>query len=419
MNHSKIEIKKLNTIIENLNKDLYNLRKELQEREDTIQEKEKRIFDLKKKNQELEKFKYVLDYKINELKKQIEPRENDIKIYKEQIQDMEAELQRFHKQNDQLEINITELKQKYKSVENELKLERQSTRDVESIVRRLKTDLFNVVGLIQEPKQLKAGILALYKKHIHEDMNIQLPTTVDATADADIQKEFFRQREHLERSVAGLRKKLARDSEMHRSDYVRIMQENVTLIQEIDNLRTELKLSRNHINDLEALLGLNRKDGDKTKQLLIQLNKSQSNSTILELNYEQTQRILKAQQLFINTLQMKLDQSIQCYNNNNNNNTNDLLKELQSAAYSTKTKSPLSSSSSPPQPLLPPPPPPPLPPPPPPQPAITTMMTTTVTTETIQSRPYSGSMILPPINHNNNNNKSITEITDQKTYKSA
>lgn len=83
---------------------------------------------------------------------------------------MEAELQRFHKQNDQLEINITELKQKYKSVENELKLERQSTRDVESIVRRLKTDLFNVVGLIQEPKQLKAGILALYKKHIHEDM---------------------------------------------------------------------------------------------------------------------------------------------------------------------------------------------------------------------------------------------------------
>ncbi|VDP24511.1 unnamed protein product [Schistosoma mattheei] len=396
-----IEIKKLNNIIDNLNKDLYNLRKELQERDDTIQDK------------------------------------------------MEAELQRFHKQNDQLEINITELKQKYKSVENELKLERQSTRDVESIVRRLKTDLFNVVGLIQEPKQLKAGILALYKKHIHEDMTAidqsvigicgiwqrwmvasngiedapfilfeacqldasaselmftpgiepsTVRTAVDATADADIQKEFFRQREHLERSVAGLRKKLARDSEVHRSDYVRIMQENVTLIQEIDNLRTELKLSRNHINDLEALLGFNRKDGNKTKQLLIQLNKSHSNSTLLESDYEQAKRILKAQQLFINTLQMKLDQSIQSYNNNNNN-TNDLLKELQSAAYSIQTK----SSS-------------------PPPPPITTIMTTTVTTETIQSRPYSSSMILPPINdhnNNNNNNKSITDITDQKTFKSG
>lgn len=43
---------------------------------------------MKKKNQELEKFKFVLDYKIKELKKQIEPRENDIKAMKEQIQEV-------------------------------------------------------------------------------------------------------------------------------------------------------------------------------------------------------------------------------------------------------------------------------------------------------------------------------------------
>ena len=48
---------------------------------------------------------------------------------------------------------------------------------------------------------------------------------VDAAGvDADIQKEYARQREHLERSVASLRKKLAKDSEIHRADNVRIMQ---------------------------------------------------------------------------------------------------------------------------------------------------------------------------------------------------
>lgn len=36
----------------------------------------------------MEKFKFVLDYKIKELKKQIEPRENEIKAMKEQIQDV-------------------------------------------------------------------------------------------------------------------------------------------------------------------------------------------------------------------------------------------------------------------------------------------------------------------------------------------
>lgn len=53
---------------------------------------EKRIYDLKKKNQELEKFKFVLDYKIKELKKQIEPREKEIKVMKEQIQEVRSHL---------------------------------------------------------------------------------------------------------------------------------------------------------------------------------------------------------------------------------------------------------------------------------------------------------------------------------------
>ena len=46
---------------------------------------EKSIYELKRKNQELEKFKFVLDYKIKELKGQIEPRENDIREMKDQI----------------------------------------------------------------------------------------------------------------------------------------------------------------------------------------------------------------------------------------------------------------------------------------------------------------------------------------------
>lgn len=58
---------------------------EIKERDNTISEKEKRIYDLKKKNQELEKFKFVLDHKIKELKKQIEPKEEEIADMKEQI----------------------------------------------------------------------------------------------------------------------------------------------------------------------------------------------------------------------------------------------------------------------------------------------------------------------------------------------
>lgn len=45
-------------------------------------------------SQELEKFKFVLDYKIKELKKQIEPREEEIAEMKGQIKEMDGELER-------------------------------------------------------------------------------------------------------------------------------------------------------------------------------------------------------------------------------------------------------------------------------------------------------------------------------------
>lgn len=76
-----------------------------------------------------------------------------------------------------------------------------------------------------------------------------------------------------------MRKKLAKDTEIHRADNIRVMQvsedlyylincnnyialqENVTLLKEINDLRKELKVSRTQIHDLEALLNVARKNG--------------------------------------------------------------------------------------------------------------------------------------------------------------
>lgn len=46
--------------------------------------------------QQLEKFKFVLDYKIKELKRQIEPREKEISDMKKQIEEMDLELEQVH-----------------------------------------------------------------------------------------------------------------------------------------------------------------------------------------------------------------------------------------------------------------------------------------------------------------------------------
>ncbi|XP_063795375.1 cilia- and flagella-associated protein 57 [Pseudophryne corroboree] len=294
----KVEQQKLQSVIKSLEKDILGLKREIQERDETIQDKEKRIYDLKKKNQELEKFKFVLDYKIKELKKQIEPRENEIKEKKEQIQEMEAELERFHKQNTQLDLNITELKQKLNAAHREMQRERQKVRDVEAIVKRFKIDLHNCVGFIQEPKKLKDTIRELYLKYMQEGDAAEI-----VGKDADIQREYAQQREHLERSLSTLQRKLVKDTEIHRADNVRVMQENVTLIKEINELRRELKVCRTKVHDLEVALGLDRRNRSGLTDSKESSVGVQASPVVLRLNIEEeTERIIEMQKLEIKRL---------------------------------------------------------------------------------------------------------------------
>ncbi|XP_038268117.1 cilia- and flagella-associated protein 57 isoform X1 [Dermochelys coriacea] len=294
----RMEQQKLQSVIKSLEKDILGLKREIQERDETIQDKEKRIYDLKKKNQELEKFKFVLDYKIKELKKQIEPRENDIKAMKEQIQEMEGELERFHQQNMQLELNITELRQKLKATDHEMHKEQQKERDMEALVKRFQTDLHNCVGFIQEPKKLKEGIRELYDKYVQQADMVEI-----VGVDTDLQQEYTRQREHLERNLAMLKKKVVKESEIHRADNVRIMQENVSLIKEINELRRELKVTRTHVHDLQSALGLNRKNKKQGIPDTVPFRELLPSPGVLRLNVEEeTERIIEMQRLEIKRL---------------------------------------------------------------------------------------------------------------------
>ncbi|KAM4872713.1 cilia- and flagella-associated protein 57 isoform 2-T3 [Thomomys bottae] len=303
----KAEQVKLQGVIKSLEKDMLGLKREIQERDETIQDKEKRIYDLKKQNQELEKFKFVLDYKIKELKKQIEPRENEIKVMKEQIQEMETELERFHKQNTQLELNITELWQKLRATDQEMRKEQQKERDLESLVRRFKTDLHNCVAYIQEPRLLKEKTRALFEKYVQRADMVEI-----AGLNSDLQQEYARQREHLERNLATLKKKVVKESELHRTDYVRIMQENVSLIKEINELRRELKLTRSQVFDLESALKLTKKGRPQEIAETAPTTAMAPVSPTKRLNeQEETERIIEMQRLEIRRLRDQIQEQEQ------------------------------------------------------------------------------------------------------------
>ncbi|RHY57558.1 hypothetical protein DYB34_009382 [Aphanomyces astaci] len=200
--------------IKALEKEIQSLKRvspsmEIRGRDETIGEKEKRIYDLKKKNQELEKFKFVLDYKIKELKRQIEPRENEISDMKDQIKEMDRELELFHKSNAQLDIMIGEQRKRLDKMQHDI------TRN---------------------------------RKYVTTDINV-------GDVDLDIQHEYTRQKEYLEKSVEVLKRKYAHDVTAHQQDNNHARSDNLALIHEINELRTALNVSKAALQKDKAILG--------------------------------------------------------------------------------------------------------------------------------------------------------------------
>ena len=70
--------------------------------------------------------------------------------------------------------------------------------------------------------------VTLYTGSFHEvDVpiaSLQQQAKAEQVAETDIHAEYARQREHMESTVASLRKKLTKDAEIHRSQKTRMMQ---------------------------------------------------------------------------------------------------------------------------------------------------------------------------------------------------
>merc|ERR1719265_2029521 len=147
---------------------------------------------------------------------------------------MDFELEDYERKNKQLELDISQLSMKQRALHEDVML-----------IKRFKLDLDECIAFASEPKHLKEAVAALFRKYVQSTVR-----TLDL--DTDSQKEYNRQRTYLEKSVDSLKRKLAKDSEVHRIDNMRIMQENVSLIREINDLRREINFLKHERVSLQV-----------------------------------------------------------------------------------------------------------------------------------------------------------------------
>lgn len=162
------EVQKTKRKVQELEETIEGLKKEVDERNYTIGQKEYRILEVKQKNQELEKYRFVLDYRMNELKGELNPKELLMSEMRGQIKDMDEELQRTLHNNDQLELIVADRNLKIETLQKEVRQFRHQIAEREKFIKLFVEDLHNLYTQ-KDSSEWRAGIKQMYQIYVTQD----------------------------------------------------------------------------------------------------------------------------------------------------------------------------------------------------------------------------------------------------------
>ena len=170
--------------------DIQSMENELIERERTIKDKQKKIDQYFKQTQELEKFKFVLDYKIKELKSRIGPRMKIIQGLQEQKNKMDTESKHFNIVNNNLKLIVLDMRLKGQGMQKEMGGTLDKINQQQEYMKKFKNDVYDILNNhLNDYKKLKRGIKRLHRIYVIEEHNQK------ETGDNDIDKDHKVKRE--------------------------------------------------------------------------------------------------------------------------------------------------------------------------------------------------------------------------------
>lgn len=246
------EHRKTRLTIRNLEKDVEELKYEIESRDQTIRQKEIRVNELLRKNDELEKNKQVLNYKIMEQKSQLEPREREIQEKKDEIANMEKMLEKLEQSKSKLELQLSELKDKLRGTKKETEAERGQNINFRSLIQRMSSDIYHLSGFVQQPVQLKAEVMKLFQRYSDDK---SLNKSIES--DIEVENAFLRQRNYLEKQLERAIQK-AKWAEAN-NNTGKLLKDNIKLVTELNFVRKELNELQKINSNMESILGISGK----------------------------------------------------------------------------------------------------------------------------------------------------------------
>lgn len=215
------------------NNKINQLKTELVSRSERVARQTNNLISLKTRNDELQKWRSVMDYRSNELKNQVEPKAREIDELRKNISDNEAMLRQLKESNLKDTLELEKMEAEINDLYNEiLKAENQSQK-CEATINQFKNKVHSIYTEI-EPEHWANEVTKLYNEFVTEQEIEQ-----EDLALIDTFAEFDRHKEALTEKVEQLRIKAEEDSENSGSSFLKQINKNSALIAELGKMRAE------------------------------------------------------------------------------------------------------------------------------------------------------------------------------------
>lgn len=226
---------KLEIVNENFKQVLGQKKEEINHKDGIIHQKEKSILILKRRTQELEKFKFVLDEKIQDLRRDIAPKELEIKNLRNKTKQMDQRLKKYNEVNASLGYMVEDLRVRQSQIFQVISFRSERLRYNDAQIEDFKNACHEVVQFMDDQQQLKAAVNERLYTFVRDQK------AADEDVNQHIKLEYENQKKFLENSMHSLKKRLEVESQIHKEDNLKIMRDNMDLISKIKEVRNSIK----------------------------------------------------------------------------------------------------------------------------------------------------------------------------------
>lgn len=253
----EIDLKKLQfTHLENVIKQnktkIDELKQEMNVRDNVIREKKKQLAAMGKRADELEKYKQAMTHEMYEMKNDIEPREIENRQQQEIINDIQRKLKVLGDQMEEDKSRLSKLRNKLIQCEKELKTERKKSKCSRDKLAKIHRHIHNVSGFIQRPEKLKQEIISLTRRYAN-DSELMKKIQHDKAVETEFLKQQNYRRNEAKKLSSQIYSKAAPTCEGNDQTKAGLINENVKLIDELNQLRDQVK-EKNNSNERMNLL---------------------------------------------------------------------------------------------------------------------------------------------------------------------